>query len=603
MSGRDLRTFVTTHRSKDIDELVVHMKNGLGSRKYRPVDYEQLYALTEEKKLASANIQLKIKKTEQTAKNSKELMLIKQQRPVWWKEHQRLTEARLKAESELELFLEEDIIDCQFLADMRHLDHQLSKDRETHDTSAVNPIWQLRKDLKHRLQHHSSHPSGTDEEFTSACVLEQVNFVKKQNSVIVERLNLERLVLEEELSECRAKVIVRSSDGITDTLQEVPIVLRNLDCPYADLKASVLREFQNLTEQYTSKLQEMDNQLKVIDRNYYGWKEEDHWVFETVVDQYPSHLQNRRALYLDLLLRLLPHKSRQELVAHEKSWHSWRFTKDQRKVVIESWSRDRKNLLVKAVLTIAEACAAHETEQLLADGRKRQQKICADLKEKVLQWRAHQEEVARLEEAVAARRKENEEEKETLLKEKEQLQRAEEKEKIQRYYLKKQQAREAQERKDLKRLEELKILMAEQAVQDRERVTYRQEMLKKRLLEKREMALQEAHEEEQRQRRLDALRQQVAVVAEFDPVRMMGDTAASKARLGIGAEEEFLLQKPLFKLHTYSEQQIISDPRIRIEMALREAGLHNTLYAKEVLPKIAPPKLPRKDMESSVFKT
>lgn len=48
--------------------------------------------------------------------------------------------------------------------------------------------------------------------------------------------------------------------------------------------------------------------------------------------------------------------------------------------------------------------------------------------------------------------------------------------------------------------------------------------------------------------------------------------------------------------------QIISDPRLRFELALREAGLHETFYAKEMLPKISPQKPPRKDMESTVFK-
>ncbi|XP_008591590.1 PREDICTED: coiled-coil domain-containing protein 148-like [Galeopterus variegatus] len=120
-------------------------------------------------------------------------------------------------------------------------------------------------------------------------------------------------------------------------------------------------------------------------------------------------------------------------------------------------------------------------------------------------------------------------------------------------------------------------------------------------MEKKEVALREAHEEEERERRLEALRKQVAVVAQFDPFRMMSDTMASKARTGIETEE-FILQKPLFTLNTYSEQQIISDPRLRFELALREAGLHKTLYAKEILPKISPQKPPRKDMESTVFK-
>lgn len=40
---------------------------------------------------------------------------------------------------------------------------------------------------------------------------------------------------------------------------------------------------------------------------------------------------------------------------------------------------------------------------------------------------------------------------------------------------------------------------------------------------------------------------------------MMSDTVASKARMGIGIEEEFILQKPLFTLNTYNEQQVIME--------------------------------------------
>lgn len=50
---------------------------------------------------------------------------------------------------------------------------------------------------------------------------------------------------------------------------------------------------------------------------------------------------------------------------------------------------------------------------------------------------------------------------------------------------------------------------------------------------------------------------QVAVVVQSDPVRMMSDTMAWKARTDPEHEDEFLLQKPLFTLTTYNEQQVI----------------------------------------------
>ncbi|XP_010178431.1 PREDICTED: coiled-coil domain-containing protein 148, partial [Mesitornis unicolor] len=332
------------------------------------------------------------------------------------------------------------------------------------------------------------------------------------------------------------------------------------------------------------------------------WKEEDQWVFEAVLRQYPRDLPRRRTLYLDALQRYLPHKSRHDLVAHEEAWSRHNFIRSQHRVLMLHWAEARKGFLLRAAAAVAEASAAHEAEVALAESRQRQQQICADLKAKVLQWRARQEEAAQLEAAVAARRKEQEDEAERLQKEQETIRRAQQKEKVKKYWAEKQLKRREQEEKDLRRLEELRKLMAEQAVKDRERVKFRQELLDQRMLQRREAAIREAQEKEEREQSLRALCQQVAVVARSDPARVVADTVASKARMGIGAKKEFDLLKPLFKLHTYNEQQIVSDPRLRVELALREAGLHKSRYAKEILPMIPPPKLPRRDMESTALR-
>lgn len=46
--------------------------------------------------------------------------------------------------------------------------------------------------------------------------------------------------------------------------------------------------------------------------------------------------------------------------------------------------------------------------------------------------------------------------------------------------------------------------------------------------------------------------------------------------------------------------QILSDPRVRVELALREAGVHHSRYAKEVLSTIKPPKPPRPENKSTL---
>ncbi|XP_030310382.1 coiled-coil domain-containing protein 148 [Calypte anna] len=603
MSEPDHGTSSTT-RISGAEKLVVPMGNGLCSRKYRPVDYKHLYQLAAAEKMASEKIQLKIKKTEQVSKTSKEQMLLKQHQQVWWQEHKLLSETRQKTEAELLTFLDEESHKHNFFLDMRDLEQKLSKERETYQANTVVPVWQLKENLKLKLsemQCYLSEESCRKSKFSPVEMLQQIKFVKKQQKADLEFLILESHALERELEDHKTEALAHTFEEKKRIFLEVPSVLQSLEYPNGDLKTLVINEYQKLARGYWSKFQEIDQQLKNLYRSL-EWTEEDQWVFQTVVNQYSRGCQRRRTLYLDALQRYLPHKSRQELVVYEKAWHHYHFIRNQCRALLLSWTQARKAFLLKAVTTVAEASAAHETEAVWANTRQKQQEICADLKAKVVQWKTQQEEAAKLEAAVAARRKEQRDEKERLQKEQERIRRAQEKEKVKNYWAEKQLKWQELEEEDLRRMEELRRLMAEQAVKDRERVKFRQALLERRLLEQKELSLQAAREQEQREKCLEALRQQVAVVAQPDPARAVAGTVASRARVGIGTTEEFDLQKPLFKLHTYSEQQIISDPRFRVELALREAGLHKTLYAKEILPKIPPLKLPRRDMESTAFK-
>ncbi|XP_041057027.1 coiled-coil domain-containing protein 148-like isoform X1 [Carcharodon carcharias] len=598
MSGRDLRMFITNHRAEDAEKLVIRMRNGLGSQKYKPIDYEQLQALAEAKKMACLDTDLKIQKIFQAAKFNKEHTLIKQHQWVWWQEQPKLMEVRQKVESQLQKLLEDGSTENVFYFEMKEYGRMLGGDREAFRTATVEPILQLKKDLKQRLiemQHCPLQRLNQGDEFNSSQILQQVECVKNQQKVITDKLERERSTLEEQINN------IGFEDEIPPHLDEIPEDVHYLECPYPDLKVSVLQEFQNLNVKYKSQLEDINHQLKFTDRNC-GWTEEEHWTFQVIVDLYSHETQNRNIPYMDMLLRLLPHKSKQELIDHWRLWDGFQFKKEHQKVLIQNWTRDKKDLLMKTVMIFAEACIAHEADLLLANDRRKQQEICAELNHKVQQMRAHQEEMAQLEAAIAAQKREREIEQERKEREKEMYRRAMDKEKVKQYYAEKQHKREELEQRHEQRLRELKNEMAEQAERDRERVKDRQELLQKRRQEKKALILQQMQEEEERQKHLDAYWQKFAVTAQFDPVRMMGDTEASKARIGIGAEEEFFLQKPLFYLSTYTDKQVIADPRVRIEQALREAGLHSTFYAREVLSKIPPARPPRRDMESTLFK-
>ncbi|KAL9848139.1 LOW QUALITY PROTEIN: coiled-coil domain-containing protein 148 [Geothlypis trichas] len=603
MDDLDHGALFLAHRIGGGDNLVVPARNALCSQKYKPVDYKHLYDLAAEARMASAQIQLKIKKAEQVSKISKEQMLLKQHRQVWWQEHKRLSESRQKAEEEMKTFLDEESHKSNFF-DLRELEQKLSKEWDTYQTNTLVPVWQLKEDLKLKLsqvQRYLSKESCQKPKINSAEVLQQIKFMKNQQKAILEGLILESLALERELKEYKENALVHPSEEKHGLLLELPPELLSLECPCPDLQALLLEQYQQLARAHGAQLQQVEQQLEALCRNS-DWKEEDQWVFQTVINQYPSDLQRRRTLYLDMLQRYLPHKSRQELVAQEKAQEQRQCLRSRRRALLAAWAQLSSAFVLRAAAAAADAAAAHEAQLELAGCRQRQLEICAHLKAKVLQWKAQQEEAAELEAAVAARRKEKEDERERLQREQETIRRAQDKEKLKKYWAEKELKWQEQEERDLQQLEELRKLMAEQAAKDRERLRFRRALLEARRQQQQQQQQERARLQQEQERRRDALRLQVAVVAKSDPARAVSDTVASRARMGIGAKEEFELQQPLFRLHTYSEEQVISDPRLRVELALREAGLHKTLYAREVLSKLPPPKLPRRDMESTAFK-
>ncbi|XP_010889269.2 coiled-coil domain-containing protein 148 [Esox lucius] len=606
MSGRDLHSVLSNCRTEDLEKQTFRMKDGHGSSVYKPAEYEKLQAIVAAKRLESAHIAQKVKKTLLMAKETKESSLLRQHRLVWSREHSRLADAEEKAESELQECLRANVLgsrtDMGILSEL--LDHELhlGREREAFRCATVEPIWQLREDLQHRLseiqhQHHQQLPQSADWQQ----VLQQVNFVKDQQAVINEKLQTEYRVIEE-VTQSLQESFTKTADYLVE-VDDVPEQILYSDCAYPELKASLIQEFQSLSEKYQSRLQNILDRLQGLDR-FFGWSANDHLRFQMTVSQYRHDgPQHHRALYVDMLQRLFPDRTREELMDHERSldWH--RFTQVQLRVLSQSWQRDRADLLLKALATLEEARQAHEEDLALHTDRQHQQDICSRLRDKLQQWRVRQEEVARLEAAIAARQHDEEEDRRRREQDRESAMRSLQKEKVKQYYDEKWRRREELERKDQQRLTELRRLMAEQAKRDKERVQFREELLLRRREEREAMALRSLKEDEERQSRLEALRNQVAVLAEPDPDRMMGCTEAWRARLAQLTEEESQWHRPVYHLNTYTDSQIVSDPRLRIEQALREAGLHNTLYAKEVLSGVQPLRPPRRDTVSTGFKS
>ncbi|XP_041807130.1 coiled-coil domain-containing protein 148-like [Chelmon rostratus] len=599
MSGGNLHKFVTNYTAEDVEKLTLRMKNGLGSSKYKPAEYKRLQAILDAKRLESDLIGKQVQKTCCAAKATKESSTLRQHRQVWSRECPRLQKAEEKAEDDVRDFLEQirpnGRTDTSIFS-LQDYGLVLEKEREAFRVATVEPVHQLKDDLCFRLgevQHQqlTAHQSDWEQ------VIQQINFVKDQQDNINANLQADYLALEKEIIGLGLeKYRTGSSDNLV-IVETVPEEVLDSACPYPELKDSLIQAFHSLSQRYQSRLQSLQDQLHRTNR-FCGWCADDHERFQFTLSQYTHDIPNHRALYMDMLQRLFPGKSRQELMEHERAGDWQRFTQAQLKAVTQQWQRDQEELLAKALVTLQEARHAHQEELELHRDRQHQQDICSHLREKLRQWRAQQEEVAKLEAVIAARQQEEEEARLKREQEKESAIRAQQREKVRQFYLKQKKRMELLEQRDQERLAYLRSVMEEQARRDKERVQFRADMLQRRREERAAQELERQREEEEKQHRLEVLRHQIGVVAEADPERMMADTEAWRSRhLNV---KELELQQPLYSINTYTDTQIVADPRVRVEQALRDAGLHHSQYAKEVLSVIKPLKPPRRDAASTL---
>ncbi|KAL8183338.1 UNVERIFIED_CONTAM: hypothetical protein K2H54_037511 [Gekko kuhli] len=141
--------------------------------------------------------------------------------------------------------------------------YKLSKDLDTFQANTVEPIWQLREDLRYRLSKTETKCEQQSCLESADAVLEQVELVKKQQKAILEKLHLERTASEKKLEDCRLEILTHMREEKAAHFHDIPPQLLALECPYPDLKASVFMEFHKLADEYLLKLQEKDEELKL----------------------------------------------------------------------------------------------------------------------------------------------------------------------------------------------------------------------------------------------------------------------------------------------------------------------------------------------------
>ncbi|XP_073701141.1 coiled-coil domain-containing protein 148-like [Garra rufa] len=575
---------------------------GLGHSKYKVVQYEQLRDMLEAKRLSSQRSQQKVQKLLDAAQANKEGSVLRLHREVWLQEKIRLNIARHKTEKDLQRFLHgagfKEETDTDILSQLQEYELDLEQECEEFRLTTVEPVYHLRDDLQYRLASQCSKASDIRE---LENVLRQVLSVRQQQEEVMDRLQCESVSLEQDISvtELKENLLSAAMEDQIAYFEKVPDEIFTADCPYPELRSDLIHSFHSLTEKYKLRLAIVETRLQGLDRNC-GWNAADHECFQHIISQYSPSLRNQRSLYIDMVLRMLPHVTKQELNAHER-WSDWyHFSMTQRNLVLQGWQRDHSELLLRALSMLEDCRISHIQQQELQKQRSHQQNICLKLRAKLQQWRIQQEEAAELEATLSAYWYKEEEERLKKEQLREKTRRAQLKQQLNRFHTEKQRKQEEQRKKYMERLAELRREIQEQMQRDKERVMFRNEQFQEKLQMRDAKEKQKLKDDKEKEERLQALRNQVSKVAEANPERMMGNTVAWRVRQQ--PEEVFTLQRPLYQLNTYTDKQIVSDPRVRIEQALRTAGLHDTSYARQILSKIQPLKPPRRDMESATFR-
>ncbi|XP_016356911.1 coiled-coil domain-containing protein 148 [Sinocyclocheilus anshuiensis] len=602
MSSRDFCSFVTNHCSEDTEKLPQRIQVGLGHSKCKVVQYEQLRDMLEAKRLSSQLSQQKVQKVLDAAQVNKERSVLSLHRQVWLQEHHRLNRARHKTEKDFQRFLHGGGFkeaDTDILSQLQEYELDLEQEREEFRLTTVEPIYQLRYDLQYRLTSHCSTANHISE---LEKVLQQVLSVRQQQEEVIDRMQCECVSLQQDIcvTELKENLLSAAMEDQVAYLEKVPDEIFIVDCPYPELQSDLIHSFNSLTEKYKLRLAIVETRLQGLDRNC-GWNAADHECFQHIMSQYSPSLRNQRSLYIDMLQRMLPHISKQELSAHERQSDWYHFSISQKNLILQGWQRDHSELLLRALNMLEDCIISHIQQQEVQKQRSHQQNICLKLRAKLQRWRIQQEEAAELEATLAANWYKEEEERLRKEQQREKTRRTQLKKQINRFNADKQRKQEMQRKKDMERLAELRRELEEQVQRDKERVNFRKEQFQQKLQMREAEEKQKQKYDKEREERLQALRNQVSKVAEANPERMMGNTVAWRVRQQ--PEEVFTLQRPLYQLNTYTDTQIVSDPRVRIEQVLRTAGLHNTPYARQILSEIQPLKPPRRDMESAAFRT
>ncbi|KAJ3324439.1 hypothetical protein HDV06_006850 [Boothiomyces sp. JEL0866] len=328
---------------------------------------------------------------------------------------------------------------------------------------------------------------------------------------------------------------------------------RNLKFKHQDLQRHHTKECGRIKEMYEQELLRLNQSYQdVIERLPYGYLDEitfDH--FEKIKEEYSDQTKEKFTMFCERVHLEIPKLSQKEEEAAIKAEMEYQKCKEEQLHKMEK---------------------RHQTLK-----QWREQKITMFILHSEKRKKYHQEQL----------------QKEQALHQKEQKRRESIKFHLELY-------KEELEKKKKKQMElELELnekLEAEYQIQkaiNEERVKVRATERQKKLKEKEKQYELMLKERQELERRLEILRQSVAVHAESDWSRTTKDTTSFMKH----REKE--LQSQWYKTIGYSSEEILKDNRMKISIALHRNGLANSKYGNQVLQSMQPP-VKRPDQISTI---
>ncbi|OQS00806.1 hypothetical protein ACHHYP_02590 [Achlya hypogyna] len=373
-----------------------------------------------------------------------------------------------------------------------------------------------------------------------------------------------------------------------------------------DLKYSILLEFETLDAQLRSDLAALDDAYRAGVKATGGevpadgrggaashtrWTAEDHERFLKVFkDCDPKGVRNEA--FLQRLAPLLPHKTKRELSLHDQ-WHRLhrRYLRDtlDRNKEHEAKVAAAFNKAKETLVDAAEACKARQNAdadqarraaaQALLHAQVARFQLKRDLQAEAA---AHQEEIARLEaqalqDALETKRRREHELKKKLVQDYKGWQEL--------HAIADEEAAAAARANE----EELK---AKRMAANAERVQFRVDELEHKAALQQQEALRQKEEVDARRKALEDLKLTTPYAAKLaemqvDPERTRQPTVAFQANVDAAHEPLGVHEAGLFPSHGYDTDKLFKDARFKLGLALQNAGLAQTEYARQAMANVA----------------